>query len=52
MSAEICQLRPGHQILRVIKGGWQLAGGHGSVDRTKAIADMSAFFDAGIRTFD
>jgi len=36
----------------VIKGGWQLAGGHGSVDRTQAIADMTTFFDAGIRTFD
>ncbi len=52
MNAEICQLRPGYQILRVIKGGWQLAGGHGWVDRTQAIADMSTFYDAGIRTFD
>ena len=36
----------------MIKGGWQLAGGHGSVDRNQAIADMTTFFDAGIRTFD
>ncbi len=52
MTIETEQLRPDHQITRVIKGGWQLAGGHGSVDRTRAIADMTAFFDAGIRTFD
>ena len=45
-------MRADHQISRVIKGGWQLAGGHGSLDRTQAIADMTTFFDAGIRTFD
>jgi len=52
MTVEQCQLRPDHRISRAIKGGWQLAGGHGSVDRKKAVADMAAFFDAGIQTFD
>jgi aryl-alcohol dehydrogenase-like predicted oxidoreductase len=53
MSAvETTDLRPGHRISRVIKGGWQLAGDHGSVDRSAAIADMEAFVDAGITTFD
>lgn len=52
MTVEIDHLRPDHPIVRVIKGGWQLAGGHGSVDRKQAIADMMAFFDAGMRTFD
>lgn len=52
MTIEQCRLRPDHTISRVIKGGWQLAGGHGPVDRKKAISDMTAFFDAGIRTFD
>jgi aryl-alcohol dehydrogenase-like predicted oxidoreductase len=37
---------------RLIKGGWQLAGGHGSVDEAAAIADMIAFAEAGITTFD
>lgn len=37
---------------RLIKGGWQLAGGHGAVDRAAALADMRAFVDAGIRAFD
>ena len=46
------ELRPGYSISRVIKGGWQLAGGHGEVDRSRAIADMTAFVDAGITTFD
>lgn len=46
------QLAPGHSISRIIKGGWQLAGGHGAVDRQTSIADMIAFCDAGITTFD
>ncbi|QFS83559.1 General stress protein 69 [Roseivivax sp. THAF40] len=45
-------LRPDHRISRVIRGGWQLAGDHGAVDRSAAIADMEAFVDAGITTFD
>jgi aryl-alcohol dehydrogenase-like predicted oxidoreductase len=45
-------LRPDHRISRVIKGGWQLAGGHGAVDRQAGIEDMIAFADAGITTFD
>jgi aryl-alcohol dehydrogenase-like predicted oxidoreductase len=45
-------LAPGYDISRIIKGGWQLAGGHGVVDVNAAVADMSAFVDAGITTFD
>ncbi|MHA6345297.1 aldo/keto reductase [Roseivivax sp. CAU 1761] len=52
MSVETTHLRPGHEISRVIRGGWQLAGDHGSVDRRAAIADMAAFVEAGITTFD
>ncbi len=51
-AAETADLRPGHRISRVIKGGWQLAGDHGPVEREAAIADMEAFLDAGITTFD
>lgn len=51
-KVETAELRPGHTISRVIKGGWQLAGDHGPVDRAAAIADMEAFLDAGITTFD
>ncbi|MEW9919792.1 aldo/keto reductase [Marimonas sp. MJW-29] len=51
-TPETMDLRPGHPISRVIKGGWQLAGDHGEVDRATAIADMEAFVEAGITTFD
>jgi len=46
------ELAPGYEIPRLIKGGWQLAGGHGTVDRTAAVADMMAFAEAGITAFD
>jgi len=52
MNVATADLRPGHRISRVIRGGWQLAGDHGSVDRAEAIRDMEAFVDAGITTFD
>ncbi|NNE86761.1 MAG: aldo/keto reductase [Silicimonas sp.] len=52
MSVEVTELRPGYDISRVIKGGWQLAGDHGPVDRAEAVRDMEAFLDAGITTFD
>jgi aryl-alcohol dehydrogenase-like predicted oxidoreductase len=45
-------LAPGHRISRIVKGGWQLAGGHGAIDRRASVADMIAFADAGITTFD
>lgn len=37
---------------RLIKGGWQLAGGHGSIEEAAAIADMFAYAEAGITAFD
>jgi len=43
---------PEYSISRVIKGGWQLAGGHGPVGRAQALADMRCFVEAGITTFD
>jgi len=45
-------LSPVHNISRVIKGGWQLAGGHGRIDRERALEDMLLFVRAGITTFD
>ncbi|WP_119388478.1 aldo/keto reductase [Taklimakanibacter lacteus] len=49
---EFFDLRPGYAISRVIRGGWQLAGGHGAVDRQMALDDLIAFAEAGITTFD
>ena len=45
-------LAPRYEISRIVKGGWQLAGGHGTVDRARAIEDMAAFADAGVTSFD
>jgi N-methylhydantoinase B len=45
-------LAPGYEISRIIKGGWQLAGGHGPVDSDESPNDMAAFVEAGITAFD
>lgn len=45
-------LRPGFDISRVIKGGWQLSQGHSTLREVDPIADMDAFVKAGITTFD
>jgi len=52
MSVPRTELAPGYTIARIIKGGWQLAGGHGAIDAATAIDDMARFVDAGITTFD
>ena len=52
MSVETREIAPGYAISRVIRGGWQLAGGHGAIDREQAIEDLLAAFDAGVTTFD
>ena len=46
------RLTPDYEISRVIRGGWQMAGGHGDIRFDEAIGDMTAFADAGITTFD
>ena len=46
------RLAADHEISRVIRGGWQMAGGHGAIDSAAAVEDMVAFADAGITTFD
>lgn len=52
MTVERFELAPGYTIARLLRGGWQLAGGHGEVEHSRAIADMRAFLDAGVTTFD
>ena len=49
---ETREIRPGYRITRIIRGGWQLAGGHGDVERDAAIGDLVASAEAGILTFD
>lgn len=52
MSLTRVEIAPGYSISRVVKGGWQLAGGHGPVDRAQALRDMRRFVEAGLTTFD
>lgn len=52
MSMQTVQLRPGYVIPRVIRGNWQLAGGHGVVGEAAALDALQAAFDAGLTTFD
>jgi aryl-alcohol dehydrogenase-like predicted oxidoreductase len=49
---ETSNLAPGYTISRVIRGGWQLAGGHGPVDCEAVEGDLLAYYQAGITTFD
>ena len=46
------EIQEGYTISRVIKGGWHLAGGHGSINEAEAIKHMRQFVEAGITTFD
>jgi len=46
------RLAPDYEISRVIRGGWQMASGHGAARSDDPVADMIAFADAGITTFD
>jgi aryl-alcohol dehydrogenase-like predicted oxidoreductase len=49
---ERVSLAPGYEISRIVRGGWQLAGGHGAIEPERAVDDLLAAFDAGITTFD
>ena len=46
------RLADGYAISRIIKGGWHLAGDHGSIEPEQAVKDMAQFVEAGITTFD
>ena len=51
-SVPTVELAPGYRIPRTIRGGWQLSGDHGAVDRERALSDMSKFVDHGLDTMD
>ncbi|MGD9046916.1 MAG: aldo/keto reductase [Anaerolineae bacterium] len=52
MVLERFQLTAEHTISRLIKGCWQLGGGHGTYQREQALEDMRLYAQAGITTFD
>jgi aryl-alcohol dehydrogenase-like predicted oxidoreductase len=39
-------------ICRILNGMWQVSGGHGRIDREKALASMAEHVDAGFTTWD
>ncbi len=51
-AVETIELAHGYRIPRIIRGGWQLAGDHGEVDRERALTDMAAFVASGLNTVD
>ncbi len=52
MTVPTARLGGAYDTTRLIKGGWQLAGGHGAIDRDAAIADTLAYAESGVTTFD
>jgi aryl-alcohol dehydrogenase-like predicted oxidoreductase len=53
MSAvERARLAPDYEVSRILRGGWQLAGGHGPVDTQSLNQGFLDFYDAGITTLD
>jgi len=51
-SEQTIQLTPDLQICRVLNGMWQVAGGHGQIDRELAISEMLHYHQAGFTTWD
>lgn len=49
---ESYELGPGLKICRILNGMWQVAGGHGYIDRSRAIAEMKRYHDSGFTTWD
>jgi aryl-alcohol dehydrogenase-like predicted oxidoreductase len=51
-AVQTVELAPGYRIPRIIRGGWQLSGDHGAVDRERALSEMATFVAAGLNTVD
>src|SRR6266508_5675587 len=52
MNNKFYQLAPDLTICRTVNGMWQVAGGHGYIDRESALADMIRYHEAGFTTWD
>ena len=52
MDKRFYQLAPDMTICRIVNGMWQVAGGHGDINRQKAIQDMSTYHEQGFTTWD
>ena len=51
-SEQTIQLTPDLRICRVLNGMWQVAGGHGQINRELAISEMLHYHQAGFTTWD
>ena len=49
---ETIKLAPDLQICRILNGMWQVAGGHGQINRQSAISEMIQYHQAGFTTWD
>lgn len=46
------QLAPDLKTCRILNGMWQTAGGHGTMNREDAVAEMISYHEAGLTTWD
>jgi aryl-alcohol dehydrogenase-like predicted oxidoreductase len=46
------EFAPDLTICRLLNGMWQVSGGHGAIDRERAVEAMFAYHDAGFTTWD
>ena len=46
-SEQTTQLTPDLRICRVLNGMWQVAGGHGQINRESAISEMLHYHQSG-----
>jgi len=51
-SEKIIKLDSDLQICRILNGMWQVAGGHGQIDRESAISEMLQYHNDGFTTWD
>lgn len=52
MSIEKITLAKGLEICRILNGMWQVAGGHGQIEKDLAIEDMIEYHNSGFTTWD
>jgi aryl-alcohol dehydrogenase-like predicted oxidoreductase len=52
LNKEYYQMASDLKICRILNGMWQIAGGHGYIDREKAISDMLRYHEECFRTWD
>ena len=52
LEEKTTKLTPDFQICKILNGLWQVAGGHGQIDRKAAVSEMLRYHKAGFTTWD